>query len=222
MSYALVIGFLALHTIGAHYTYARVPMGLWLQHAFTLQRNHFDRITHFAFGLLLTYPLFEAFRLLLKDTPQPLAYHVTLMTQLGLAAVWEMIEAAVAQLTHPELGTAFVGAQGDIWDAQHDMLAATCGTIIALLIGAWLRWTGQAPSEQRPPSASEVPRPRDSPQHRTVGSPAWLASAASFTPSRFLEGLGRGPRQGRRAGQVQPGRARVAARPRAACADHGW
>ena len=182
VSYALVIGFLALHTIGAHYTYARVPMGLWLQHAFTLQRNHFDRITHFAFGLLFTYPLFEAFRLLLKDTPQPLAYHVTLMTQLGLAAVWEMIEAAVAQLTHPELGTAFVGSQGDIWDAQHDMLAATCGTIIALLIGAWLRWRARRPSEQRPPSASEVPRPRDSPQHRTVGSPAWLASAASFTP----------------------------------------
>jgi len=96
-SYALMIGFLAMHTIGAHYTYSRVPMGLWLQHAFMLQRNHFDRITHLAFGLLFTYPLFEAFRLLLKDTLRPLAYYVTLMTQLGLAAVWEMIEAAAAQ-----------------------------------------------------------------------------------------------------------------------------
>ena len=89
-SYALMIGFLALHTIGAHYTYSRVPMGLWLQHALQLQRNHFDRITHLAFGLLFTYPLFEAFRLLLKDASRPLAYYVTLMTQLGLAAVWEM------------------------------------------------------------------------------------------------------------------------------------
>ena len=145
-SYALMIGFLALHTIGAHYTYSRVPMGLWLQHALQLQRNHFDRITHLAFGLLFTYPLFEAFRLLLKDVSRPLAYYVTLMTQLGLAAVWEMIEAAVAQLTHPELGAAFVGAQGDLWDAQHDMLAATCGTVIALLlIATWLRWADGAP-----------------------------------------------------------------------------
>jgi putative membrane protein len=145
-SYALMIGFLTLHTIGAHYTYSRVPIGLWLQHALQLQRNHFDRITHVAFGLLFTYPLFEAFRLLLKDASRPLAYYVTLMTQLGLAAVWEMIEATVAQLTQPELGAAFVGSQGDIWDAQHDMLAATCGTVIALLlIATWLRWADGAP-----------------------------------------------------------------------------
>jgi len=56
------------------------------------------------------------------------------------------IEAAVAQLTHPELGAAFVGSQGDLWDAQHDMLAATCGTVIALLlIATWLRWADGAP-----------------------------------------------------------------------------
>ena len=59
---------------------------------------------------------------------------------------WEMVEAAVAQFTHPELGIAFVGSQGDIWDAQHDMLAATCGTVIALLlIAAWSRWARQTP-----------------------------------------------------------------------------
>jgi putative membrane protein len=143
-SYALIIGFLVLHTVGAHYTYSRVPAGLWLQHALQLERNHFDRITHFAFGLLFTYPLFEAFRLLLKDASRPLAYYLTLMTQLGLAAVWEMIEAAVVELTHPELGAAFVGAQGDVWDAQHDMLSATCGAVIALLLIAarWRRTDG--------------------------------------------------------------------------------
>ena len=108
-----MIGFLALHTIGAHYTYSRVPMGLWLQQPSSSSATT-STITHVAFGLLFN-PLFEAFRLLLKDASRPLAYYVTLMTQLGLAAVWEMIEAAVAQLTHPELGAAFVSSQGDIW-----------------------------------------------------------------------------------------------------------
>ena len=148
LSCALMVAFLTLHTIGAHYTYARVPMGLWLQHAFHLERNHFDRLTHFAFGLLFTYPLLEAFRLRLRDNAQALAYYVTLMTQLGLAGIWEIVEAIVAQLTHPELGTAFVGSQGDIWDAQHDMLAATCGTIIALaVIAASERWRHRHPMQ---------------------------------------------------------------------------
>jgi putative membrane protein len=126
-------------------------MGLWMQHALDLDRNNFDRLTHFAFGLLLTYPLLEAFRLRLRDGARALAYYVTLMTQLGLAGLWEIVEAVVAQLTHPELGTAFVGSQGDIWDAQHDMLAATCGTLIALVvIAACERWTGR----QRLPTVS--------------------------------------------------------------------
>jgi hypothetical protein len=61
-SYALITAFLALHTVGAHYTYAQVPAGRWLQGLLGLERNHFDRVTHFAFGLLLTYPLFDLFR----------------------------------------------------------------------------------------------------------------------------------------------------------------
>jgi putative membrane protein len=151
LSCALMVAFLTLHTIGAHYTYARVPMGLWIQHALHLDRNHFDRLTHFAFGLLFTYPLFEAFRLRLRDSARGLAYYVTLMTQLGLAGAWEIIEAIVAELTHPELGTAFVGSQGDIWDAQHDMLAATCGTIVALLaIAACARWADRRPMLAEP------------------------------------------------------------------------
>jgi putative membrane protein len=151
LSCALMVAFLTLHTVGAHYTYARVPMGAWVQHALHLDRNHFDRLTHFAFGLLFTYPLFEAFRLRLRDAARGLAYYVTLMTQLGLAGVWEIIEAIVAELTHPELGTAFVGSQGDIWDAQHDMLAATCGAIVALLvIAACERWRHPRPMPVEP------------------------------------------------------------------------
>jgi putative membrane protein len=138
-SYVLIAAFLGLHTIGAHYTYARVPTGTWLQAALSLDRNHFDRIVHFAFGLLLTYPLFDAFGHL-TGASRALRYYVVLMTQLGLAGCWEIIEAAVAQVIRPDLGPAFLGSQGDVWDAQHDMLAAACGTLIALLaLASWAR-----------------------------------------------------------------------------------
>ena len=138
-SYALIAGFLALHTVGAHYTYAQVPVGQWLQGLLGLERNHFDRLTHFAFGLLLTYPLFEFVRRL-TGARRPLLLYLTFMTQLGLAGAWEIIESVVAQVARPDLGAAFLGAQGDPWDAQHDMLATTCGTVIALLLtAAWER-----------------------------------------------------------------------------------
>ena len=135
VSYALIAAFLALHTVGAHYTYAQVPLGHWLQTALGLERNDFDRVVHFAFGLCLTLPLLEAFRRLTGARGRLLLY-LTFMTQLGLAGAWEIIEAGVAQLARPDLGIAFVGAQGDPWDAQHDMLAATLGTMIGLLVTA--------------------------------------------------------------------------------------
>ena len=144
VSYTLISAFLTLHTVGAHYTYAQVPLGHWLQSVFGLEVNHFDRIVHGAFGLLLTYPLFEAFRRF-TGVRRPLLFYLTFMTQLGLAGAWEIIESVVAQLTRPDLGAAFLGAQGDPWDAQHDMLAAICGTVAALLVVAgWQRMREEA------------------------------------------------------------------------------
>src|SRR5207248_1645550 len=55
ISYVLILIFLSFHTIGAHYTYAKVPAGFWLQHWLHLSRNHYDRVIHFSFGLLLLY-----------------------------------------------------------------------------------------------------------------------------------------------------------------------
>jgi len=153
-SYALIAGFLALHTVGAHYTYAQVPVGQWIQGLLGLERNHFDRVTHFAFGLLLTYPLLEAFHRL-TGARRALLLYLTFMTQLGLAGAWEIIESVVAQLARPDLGAAFLGAQGDPWDAQHDMLAATCGTVIALLLT--VSWSGLARGERG--RAPETPAP---------------------------------------------------------------
>ena len=146
-----------------------------------LERNHFDRVTHLAFGLFLTYPLFELF-LRLTGARRPLLLYLTFMTQLGLAGAWEIIESVVAQVTRPDLGAAFLGAQGDPWDAQHDMLAATCGTVIALLLTVtWpaLARRGRALSPRRPWRRLER---RSS--GSTRGTPfAWVTALSPGAPS---------------------------------------
>jgi putative membrane protein len=140
VSYVLITLFLTLHTIGVHYTYAQVPFGYWLEVAFELNRNHFDRVVHFCFGLLLTYPMGEAF-VLIANVRGVLVYYLSLITPLGLSGIWEIIESWVAQVVSPQFGDAYLGAQGDIWDAQKDMAAAFYGAILCvLLMIAIRRW----------------------------------------------------------------------------------
>jgi putative membrane protein len=131
LSYLLITVYLTLHTIGAHYTYAKVPLGLWLEHVMDMDRNHFDRIVHFSFGLLMTYPTRELF-VRLFDVRALLANYLTLITPLGLSGLWEIIESWFARAVRPELGQAALGSQGDIWDAQKDMAAAVYGSIVCL------------------------------------------------------------------------------------------
>jgi len=137
-SYALITLFLTLHLIGAHYTYAQTPLGHLLEHTLALSRNPFDRIVHFCFGLLLTYPLFEVF-LRLANTGFGLASYLSFMTPLGLSGLWEVVESWVARIVSPQLGDAYLGSQGDIWDAQKDMAAAVIGSLLCLLVVAAAR-----------------------------------------------------------------------------------
>jgi putative membrane protein len=132
-SYLQIAAFLTLHTVGVHYTYARVPLGDWLGQGLALGRNHYDRLVHFAFGLLLAYPILEAFGRLVSGSRLFLSY-VVVMTSAGLSGLWEILEATVAQVVRPGLGAAYLGAQGDLWDAQHDMAAAVGGTALAVLL----------------------------------------------------------------------------------------
>ena len=138
-SYTLLFLFLALHSAGAHYTYSEVPFGYWLKDAFDLRRNHFDRIVHFAFGLLLTYPTYEV----LKRTVRPRGVWAVLLAVAVIAALsgfFEIVEGIVALLVSPELGAAYLGTQGDVWDAQKDMALATGGAVIvAAVIALWAR-----------------------------------------------------------------------------------
>ena len=100
LSYILIMGFLTLHTVGVHYTYAQVPAGAWLNDVLHLGRNHFDRIVHFSFGFLLAYPMEETFRLLGRARGWVL-YYLPVITVLGLSALWEIVEAWVTRRSTP-------------------------------------------------------------------------------------------------------------------------
>ncbi len=131
LSYCLIAVFLALHAIGAHYTYAEVPFGYWLKDAFGLSRNPFDRIVHFAFGVLLVYPLRE---ILMRRAHVGgfWSYYLPASAILAQSGLFEVIEALVAMAVSPELGNLYLGTQGDEWDAQKDMTAALAGALLAL------------------------------------------------------------------------------------------
>jgi putative membrane protein len=131
LSYVLIILFMILHAIGAHYTYSKVPLGYWLQGVMDLDRNHYDRLVHFAFGLLLAYPIYE---LVLRRAKARHGWALVLAasTIVGMSGFFEVLESWVAQMVSPELGTAYLGTQGDEWDAQKDATMAILGVVISL------------------------------------------------------------------------------------------
>jgi putative membrane protein len=131
LSYGLFAVFLSLHLIGAHYTYAETPLGFWLQEMLNLSRNHYDRIVHFAFGLLIAFPLREVL-LRAAGVHRSWSYLMAIITVLGFSGFYEVLEAIVAVIVSPELGAAYLGSQGDIWDAQKDTALAFAGAVIAM------------------------------------------------------------------------------------------
>lgn len=143
LSYGLILLFLALHAIGAHYTYAKVPIGFWLRDLLHLQRNHFDRVIHFGFGFLLLYPMYE-FLERCAGARKTWAVWLAAVALAALSSFFEILEAIIAQIVRPDLGTAYLGTQGDIWDAQKDMAAAFSGAIIVAL---WLNLQRSLPDQ---------------------------------------------------------------------------
>ena len=133
LSYVFLAVFMTLHAIGAHYTYSKVPLGFWMQEWWGLERNHFDRIAHFSFGLLLAYPLRELF-LRRVNVRGFWAYYLPISGILALSGFFEIIESWVVLLVRPELGEAYLGTQGDEWDAQKDMTVAVLGALITIML----------------------------------------------------------------------------------------
>ncbi|MBL7774266.1 MAG: DUF2238 domain-containing protein [Chitinophagaceae bacterium] len=138
LAYLLICVYLCLHVYGAKYTYAENPFGYWLKDTFHMQRNHYDRIVHFSFGFLLAYPMRELFLMWLKF-PAWVSWALPIEITLSVSGLYELVEWAVADIFFPAQGDAYLGTQGDIWDAQKDMFMATLGAILATTIVTSLR-----------------------------------------------------------------------------------
>ena len=138
VSYVLITLFLMLHAVGAHYTYAEVPLGYWLKEMLHLSRNHFDRIVHFSFGLLMAYPIREIF-LRLVNVRGFWAYYFPLDVTLAFSALYEIVEMVVAKTVSPEAGDSYLGTQGDPFDAVMDMTCAFAGAVICMLMTVLMR-----------------------------------------------------------------------------------
>jgi putative membrane protein len=139
-AYACLFVFFVLHEIGAHYTYSEVPYDAWavaltghsVDAALGFERNHYDRLVHFLYGVLLMPATVELFR---AKAP-PRGVWIVLMPVFFImshSVLYEMIEWLAAEAFGGDLGQAYLGTQGDIWDAQKDMALATAGALLARL-----------------------------------------------------------------------------------------
>jgi putative membrane protein len=142
-SFTSIILFLGLHTLGARYLYTYVPYDAWAEkffgfnvsQTFGFERNHYDRLVHFSYGLLLAIPIqeFERRHLML---PAALSSVLAVECILATSAGYELFEWLVAVLFAPDWSEAFLGQQGDIFDGQKDMALALAGAVCAVSVWA--------------------------------------------------------------------------------------
>ncbi len=133
ISYTFITIFMILHVIGSHYTYAEVPWGITLGEWLGTDRNMYDRLVHLLFGVLFVYPVREM-SVRIAKTKGFWGYFVPFMIISSFSGFYEIVEWGAAAVVDPEAGAAFLGSQGDIWDAQKDMLLAIVGSLGTLLI----------------------------------------------------------------------------------------
>jgi putative membrane protein len=137
LAYRLVFIHALILMLGAHYTYAQVPLGFWVQDLFDLQRNHYDRLGHLAQGFI---PAILAREILIRTSPlEPGKWLFFLVTCvcLAISAFYEFIEWWAA-IIFGQGADAFLGTQGDVWDTQWDMFLAFIGSVLAqITLSAW-------------------------------------------------------------------------------------
>ncbi|MBL6935697.1 MAG: DUF2238 domain-containing protein [Alphaproteobacteria bacterium] len=144
LSYVLIAVFLALHAVGSHYTYSETPLGFWMSEAWGWERNHYDRVIHFAFGVLIAYPFREIF-LRAAKIPTGWANFLAFCMVATFSACYEIIEWWAASIVDPEAAMAFLGTQGDVFDAQKDSTLAMLGALLTMAAAAmWERHRSKA------------------------------------------------------------------------------
>lgn len=132
-AYGMIFAFLAVHEWGAHHKYADVPLGEWMKVWMHTTRNHYDRVSHFAFGFFLSVPVREMFVVTTQNRGL-WSYFIPVEFALAAGAIYEVIESIVAEVVTPEQGEAFVGMQGDMWDAQKDIALGGLGALITMTV----------------------------------------------------------------------------------------
>ncbi len=137
LGYVLMFVLIYLHTIGGHYTFALVPFD-WFSDFFGFERNHYDRIAHFSVGFY-AYAIIELMVRNKVTTSRFILYTYPVLAIATIAMSYELIEWIYAAVANPEAGIAYLGSQGDIWDAQKDMLADTLGAIVAVVLYALVK-----------------------------------------------------------------------------------
>ena len=136
ISYSLMLIWMVWHTIGGHYTFANVPFD-FITELFNFQRNNFDRVGHIVVGFY-AYPMAE-FLTRKKYANVIVASLFGLFFVMSIAAGYEIVEWGYAVIDGGDTGLEFLGSQGDIWDAQKDMLADTVGALISLVLFLYIR-----------------------------------------------------------------------------------
>jgi putative membrane protein len=155
LAYVLMSVLLYMHTVGGHYTFERVPFG-WVTRAFGFERNHYDRVAHFSVGFY-AFGIAELLITRKLVARRWIAYAFGVFAIGTVAAAYEIIEWIYAATEGGSAGAAFLGSQGDIWDAQEDMLADISGALCAVALLA-LRLRGSGAS--RPATISQPPSTR--------------------------------------------------------------
>lgn len=141
-SYVLAAMFLFIHIIGARYLYSYVPYDDWTQLIFGIslndlfgwQRNMYDRLVHFSYGLLLFSAMVESSRFIFKISSIKLLIAIALMINMSSSLLYELLEWGIATTLSPEAAEAYNGQQGDAWDAHKDMALALLGAMISASI----------------------------------------------------------------------------------------
>ncbi|MGH8109277.1 MAG: DUF2238 domain-containing protein [Arenimonas sp.] len=140
-SYTMIFIFFCLHEVGAHYTYAEVPLYSWAEEYAGLDlaalqgsdRNHFDRLVHFLYGFLLLPSIVEIFEAR-ANLRKIWRFIVPVCFMMAFSEMFEIVEWQAAEIFGGDLGQAYLGSQGDIWDAQKDSLAAAIGAVISTVL----------------------------------------------------------------------------------------
>ena len=146
----MIFVFKCLHQVSAHYTYSEVPYDAWFQHLtgrtfnslVGWERNNFDRVVHLCYGLLLAYPVREVFPRVVKVRGY-WGYFLPLDLTISSSMLFELLEWTTSVVFGGDLGQAYLGTQGDPWDAHKDMALASLGAVVAMCTTAAINWRVQ-------------------------------------------------------------------------------